>query len=467
MKVWLGRFFALLGVVWLCIGCGGGSQEQIPYTTLYYEVDSTQNKYNPDRGLYDAEYILNQRSDYDRFQAAYRVGFRLVYGSIHLEEYATTELLPQTLLDTVALSLKEATDSGVKVILRILYRDSLEGEDPSKAIILSHLEQFAPIFENYEGVISVVQAGLIGAWGEWHSFTGEFSEESDSAYLANRKEVVEALAKVLPHKFIQIRTPMHKEALWGAYHEYGDTTDVAKITPEIAYSDDIRARIGHHNDYFLSSQTDMGTYESSDVLFWKVYVQNDSSFAPSGGESGTLPEGEDAHLTDCDNTLKELRFLEYSFLNGVSNESVIEKWKTQGCYETIAEDIGYKFVVEKLQYYVMDDTLFIKLSLRNDGYAAAFNNYSMTLALYDDEDVGYYPLSVDIRSIKPEETKEIEAELPLSSLGYGSYCLDLKIGDAAYPVHLANKIEWNSEYESNRLLCDIFYEDENQSTETE
>jgi hypothetical protein len=38
--------------------------------------------------------------------------------------------------------------------------------DASKNIVLQHIQQLHPIFQQYEDIITAVQAGFIGAWGK-------------------------------------------------------------------------------------------------------------------------------------------------------------------------------------------------------------------------------------------------------------------------------------------------------------
>ena len=450
-----GMIFGLFG------GCGGsGSGDtKIAYTTVHYESNRSANRLNPDRGMYDADYVLNRRVDYDRFALAYQEGFRLVYASLDLETYVTEPTLPQELFAQVEYSLQEAQKSGVKLILRIVYRHSMAGEDPQKGVILAHLDQLAPLFARYLPVVSVVQAGLIGAWGEWHAFTGMFAA-SDPDHLTNRRELVEKLATIFPDKFIQIRTPMHKESLFGSYREYGDTTHDAQITESIAYSDDIRARIGHHNDYILGSRTDMGTYEEGHIDFWRAYVRQDALYAPLGGETGAIVDENLGSLTDCPSTLQEFRSMGYAFVNSAANEEVVAKWRKQGCYDTIAENIGYQLQMDRLEYAIDARKLHIKFSIHNRGYAAPYVHYPVSLIVHNGQEEKVNPLPIDLRRVKPGMAQEVTQEIDLSALPYGAYCLDLKIGDKPYTVHLANAMSWNSHYGSNQLVCGIDYKKE-------
>ncbi len=433
------------------IACGGGGSTP---DSSQYTVDDSVNLLNPDRGLYDADYALEKHKDYDRFKDAYEKGYRLVYAPIYLGDYKSTTTLPTDFLGIIEENLIQATNSGLKLILRIKYRNNMSGDDPTKEIILGHLNQLTILLQSYKSTISVIQAGMIGAWGEWHSFTGDFADDNIDA-VSNHRDIVERLSAILPDKYIQIRTPEHKEQLWGDYKQEGDTTTKAEITVDIAYSDDIRAKIGHHNDCVLASKTDMGTYETDHIEFWKSYVENDSRYSPVGGETCGIGDGEDASLSDCTNALAEFKRMGYSYLNDAYHPDVLEKWKSGGCYETIKTDLGYKLVAKSLSTSISSESLHINFVFENEGFGAPYVNYSISLILYNSENRYTFGVDMDARTISSGKREELTQDLPLSSVESGSYCLDIKIGTEPYTIHLANKDIWNSSYSSNKLKCNI------------
>ena len=102
--------------------------------------------------------------------------------------------------------------NSVKCVLRFAYTD-VQGADPTepaKPILLNHIAQLAPILTANQDAILAVQAGLVGPWGEWHGSTN-FSDDLDG-----RKEIVSALLDAVPDRNVQIRTPLHKQSLYGS-----------------------------------------------------------------------------------------------------------------------------------------------------------------------------------------------------------------------------------------------------------
>ena len=74
-------------------------------------------------------------------------------------------------LNSIFADIREA---GVKAIIRFAYNQGPYPDsepDASKAQILRHIEQLAPLLQNNADVIAWLEAGFIGAWGEWHTST--------------------------------------------------------------------------------------------------------------------------------------------------------------------------------------------------------------------------------------------------------------------------------------------------------
>ena len=95
-------------------------------------------------------------------------------------------------------------------------------------------------------VIAVLQAGFIGAWGEWHTSSNNLTTP------ARKAAVRDALLKVLPAgRTLQVRTPADL-AQW--YPQPATVQQALQPTPPA------QGRIGLHNDCFLASPDDVGTY---------------------------------------------------------------------------------------------------------------------------------------------------------------------------------------------------------------
>ncbi len=452
-----------------------GGADKAPKLIVEYTVDENPNKttfiensyaniLNPDRGLYSADYALNKETDYNIFEDPYNNGYRIVYAPINLYDYIETETLPSSLIDTIDGHLNEAEEKGVKLILRFKYRPDASSDyhDPALDIIMGHMDQLRDTLQNHKEIISVIQAGSIGAWGEWNLFTDEFAD-SDDNYKENRKAIISKLSDIFPEKYIQIRTPMHKELLYGTSAEYGEEGSEGMITPELAYSDDIRAKIGHHNDCLMVDDTNYGTYDSDNIEFWKDYVANDSKYTVAGGETCGIESGYE-ELTDCSYALAELKRLHYAYLNDVYHPDVLQKWKDQGCYQEIKENLGYRLVAKELILQKSEDnsSLDLNLTIENRGFASPYVQESVMFILKNENNTyGFAQSSIDIRKFYAQESQSIVATLPLEDVESGEYRLYLQIGEHFSAIRLSNsensdgEAMWDESLKINMLKSGI------------
>jgi hypothetical protein len=242
--------------------------------------------------------------------------------------------------------------AGVKVLLRFAYGDS----DAPKAQILAHIAQIQPLLEKNVDVIVAMQAGFIGVDGEWHDSTNGLDDPAD------RKEILQAELDALPaSRMTQIRTPMLKDESWP-----GPLADAD------AWSGSYAARIGHHNDCFLATDTDYGTYPSSEIEQWKDYVAQEGQYTPVGGETCKV----DSPRSDCDSARAEMERLHWSLLNEQHDADVYAAWKSQGCFDEISRRLGYRFELARVVFtdkVAPGGELDLEVHVRNVGYAGLFN----------------------------------------------------------------------------------------------
>jgi len=156
--------------------------------------------------------------------------------------------------------------AGVKIVVRFTYSGNTGDPDAPKASVLQHIAQLKPLIQSHGDVIAAMQAGFIGAWGEWH---GSMHGNDDPGV---RREVVTALLDALPTcRMLQLRTPAFKQNLAGP----------APLGEAEAFKGTPRARLGHHNDAYYSDVNDMGTY--GDPVKGKEWVAQDARFVVNGG----------------------------------------------------------------------------------------------------------------------------------------------------------------------------------------
>jgi hypothetical protein len=347
------------------------------------------------------------------------------------------------LLDQVSAGFARVRQAGLKVILRFAYNFGPYPDsepDAPKEWVLKHITQLAPLLADNADVIAVVQAGFIGAWGEWHTSTNGLTEPE------TRKTILEALLDAVPTtRFVQLRYPAYKRELYGE-----------ALTARDAFGLSPAARIGHHNDCFVSSATDVGTYPDAQVDELRDYVGADTAFVPFGGETCAV----DAPRSECFSAIDEMTKLHMSYINREYEPNVIASWAP--CREEMDRRLGYRVFIESadLPSAVKPGGSFtLTLRLKNLGFAAPFNARPVFLVLRGNGTTSRAQLmKADPRRWLGDTT--VRARVRLSSkMSPGSYTLSLWLPDAAeslqarseYAVQLANDDVWDPETGENRL----------------
>ncbi|MCC6445425.1 MAG: DUF4832 domain-containing protein [Armatimonadetes bacterium] len=209
-------------------------------------VAHLQGKVSP---VYTDQWWIMDARRYEPF------GLTLAQTYCYLDPYVD-RAIPAKKLQWLQKSLGMLRSQGLKAVLRFAYeRDMDRRKGPKLEAIIKHLDQLAPIIRRNADVIFVMQAGMVGAWGEWHSSKHQL--ESDHAALA---AIVDKVLEVLPSdRMTQLRVPKYKRwvldrPVFGGYREVDGSTAHTTIPT---------ARIGFNNDGFLAGPTDGGTWTES------------------------------------------------------------------------------------------------------------------------------------------------------------------------------------------------------------
>ena len=124
-----------------------------------------------------------------------------------------TKTLPQAVLDEIAADMAKFRTNGFKCILRFAYTaeaydNASQNQDASPTIWQQHLSQLKSVLQANSDVIYVVQAGFLGAWGEWYYS----SQGIGSAIPKDTKHnlITWLLDAVPANRCVQLRTPKFK-----------------------------------------------------------------------------------------------------------------------------------------------------------------------------------------------------------------------------------------------------------------
>ncbi|MBX3242676.1 MAG: DUF4832 domain-containing protein [Chitinophagaceae bacterium] len=354
--------------------------------------------------------------------------------------------IDETQFNLISEDLGKIKDAGLKAILRFAYTDNMEDTDAPLDVVEQHLDQLREIFENNKSIIAFVQAGFIGAWGEWHSSSNGLTT------VENQRKVLDKLLSVLPAGImVQVRTPAFKQQIFNS---------TSALTAELAYTNDNRARVGHHNDCFLSGGTDYGTYNNIELE--KQYISNEALYVPTGGETCPPTGGYDP---TCAEGRREMKLLKWTYLNLDWYPATINAWKSSGCFDEFQTYLGYRLALSDARFpnqAAENGNLNIDINITNRGYAPLYHRKNVLLVLKNKSNGTYYdkPLAADLRLCKPGAVQNIKETVSLAGVPSGAYELYLRIADqdpllaerSEYAIRLGNANGWEEEHNGmNRL----------------
>lgn len=342
---------------------------------------------------------------------------------------------------------------------------------------MQHIAQLKPLLQKHADIIAVAQQGFIGIWGEnyYTDYFGDASKNGAGRILdsnwRDRNEVLKALLDALPKdRMVQVRTPQMKQKF---VHGPAAPTSSRAMTASEALNGTDAARIGFHNDCFLASIDDYGTfldYGSSNTPqqpaneIMRSYLEADSRYVPVGGETCDDTFSPQNDCAPAGHAAEEMAAMHYSYLNTGYNNNVNNDWDSLGCMNSIRKNLGYRLVLKSARLptkLVPGKTVQISIGLVNTGYAAPFNPRNAEFILRNSATQKIYkiPTKADARSwftgaIEWNEKIKIPEQIPS-----GNYELLLNLPDKypslsdrpEYSIRLANERTWEAGTGYNKL----------------
>lgn len=432
-------------------------------TTVSYEENDTVIA-NPVRGFYKhtETHAEADGSGWQPLSAATLSGYRdqgitQILRVVYLERYVNADLDPQ-LLDALAADFATARSAGVSVILRFAYAQGGDwpysppyGDAPLERV-LGHIAQLTPVLRANADVIALMQSGFVGLWGEGYYTDYFVADPADPGVVtdedwARRTAVVDALLEALPEtRMVQVRTMLAKQKAF-------DRPSGAEgaLTPEDAFSGSAISRVGMHNDCFLASPDDYGTFLSDPISLDQDYLAAETRFVPMGGETCNVnpPRSEWASAS------AEMQAYHFSYLNRDYNQNVLNSWGSAGLDET-AKRLGYRFVLEQSRVIGGAEPS-LEIDIRNEGWAAPYNPRPASVVLDGPQGPVTLPLDSDARTWAPGETTTVSVSL--AELPAGQYRASLALpapeesiaADPRYAIQTANLGTWVADRGLNDL----------------
>ncbi|XP_063586728.1 uncharacterized protein LOC134764117 isoform X2 [Penaeus indicus] len=403
---------------------------------------------NPERGFYkhtESKTSSWSPVDDEELQGWAQSGYSLIYRNIILDSFVDTDISTE-ILQKIRDDFTTIKAKRMKVILRFSYSiDSSNNNDAPPEQLLKHITQLAPILKDNAALIAVMHAGFIGVWGEWY-YTAHYGNEGviSEEDWARRRQVVSELLQALPvSREIQLRTPKYKRRI---------LERTSALTEDEAFGEEQVARIGHHNDCFLASDTDYGTFTNKTEEY--PYVQQETQYVTMGGESCNL----NPPRSDCPTALKELEELHYTYLNADYHPDVLDAWNSQDCFDEVYSSLGYRLVgvmARMPEKASLGSTVHVGVQVQNMGWAAPINYRRAEILLLHETSGEKYTsgLQFDLRTWLPGDHKlQFSVDLPASATA-GEYKVVLNLPDG--DPDLYDLPEYNIEFENAQDSSDL------------
>ncbi len=444
------KFIALL-LLSIVISCGsnGADDDEIKDNSvneITYQASSSVIS-NPERGFMHSWSVASEGTPLNlvTLQSLKNENVTIILRLYNLAAFKNSNL-SETQLNLIKTDFERLRTAGIKCVLRFAYNENQNDSDAPLSVIESHLNQLKPIFADNADVIAFVQAGFIGSWGEWYYTTNNLTT------LANKKAVVNKLLEVLPMEIkIQLRTPVYKQEIFNS---------ATPMDAVVGYGTSDIARVGFHNDCFLASADDYGTYQN--IASEKNYISKEAIYVPTGGET-CPPSG--IPTPSCLTAENEMSLLKWTYLNLDYYGPVLNVWRTNSCFTDFQKKLGYRLLLKSASLkkeVSANGNLSLKITIDNVGYAPIYNKKN-TFLIFKAIDTGTLykkTLEFDVRKVVPDTDFVLNESVNLTGIPAGKYELFIKIEDRSttladrpeYCIQLANKDIWNSTNGFNKLF---------------
>lgn len=383
---------------------------------------------NPERGFYtwaNENFLLWTQAE---AHAQFAAGYRVVYAPVRLDAHINADSLPASVITDLTAKFAIARTAGLKVVPRFLYNypanetEYQNVKDATLTRILAHLENLRTVITQNADVIAFLQAGFIGAWGEWHTSSNNNEQPGP------RTQIRDKLLSVLPaDRFLQVRYPAFLREWQSTVPGWRDGSAAS--------------RIGLHNDCFLASPTDVGTYDENATTRTaeKNHIDALSDVAPFGGETCDPADDPNPVKRDtCNDILTEGRKYNLSYLNDGYFLHFINKWTQDQCMPEIKRSMGYRFEFSTLRHndaVTAGQSGTLLLTVKNNGWARAFNPRALQLVLKHKTSGAVVRIAlptVDPRTWLPSATATVSAGFTVpAGTPTGAYDVLLSLPDGA------------------------------------
>ena len=432
-------------------------------TTLRYTADFASVISNPERGWHNRRDVDGRGgNDVRDFSDVKAAGHTLVHSYLRLDDFKDTDKLSASYLTDLQKALDAIRVSGLKVILRPSYVFSASPSVP-EARILGHIEQLNAVISANADVVSHLEAGYLGKWGEWHS--GPYTELSSKSDGTTRYRIIKRILDTTPDTIpLAMRYPMHIREILNELQVPDGSRPLTQVQ---------RDRLGHHNDCFLYDKSDRGTYAKGGIWFGNQTLEQQKQYAfdmitSYGGNKMMGGETCMSAIDRIDDWQNDMTKANWTEINVNFWQGAIDLWKKRSLpasgndpaemeFDRISRKIGYRLRVVDATFPTSAKAggrFTIAANLSNDGYASVIKPRPLFLVFAN----GTNRYDVQLRDVDVRKWVSGEASLSPqtvtlpSEMPSGTYKLALWLPDyypnlrsrPDYSIRFANRGIWDA-----------------------
>ncbi len=244
-----------------------------------------------------------------------------------------------------------------------------------------------------DGLISYIELGSLGHWGEWHvNYSAGIQRLPKESV---REQYVQPWVDAFPEAMLLMRRPFSHASRYGMglYNDMtGEPGETAAWLKEIENGGDL-------------SQTDEKNALSSMSDFWKT--------APVGGEFTSSLSMEEMLDTSLSETVELIRESHTTFLGpNIANQKY-----SQG-YETVLGNMGYRLWISEASLAAGFGGSKLELTWENDGSAPFYKDWPVWVYVTDENGdiIEKKQVEINLSMILPGETIKTETRLDAKKL---------------------------------------------------
>lgn len=433
-----------------------------PTETTFVE-DTNTDFLNPDRG-----WMFNYTSP-SSIAGARAAGGTVVHSSLwdpthgvdnmwRLDQHKDGSPIPAGKITQLHAWFNACRAAGVKTRVRFAYHGNPTTyvSDAPLSTILTHFTQLTPILQEHLDVITGMDIGMIGRWGEWNQSTNGFSDETSATAINLRRQVIDAAMNVMgPTRMVGIRYPLF------AYQWLGNTFNLP--SGDVPFSGSVQSRLGWKNDCIVSDSSDGGTYRS--WLSSAADTQDRNTFAAMGDRAATSGETCSAYGAPNQWSGGAVAINHFTFMGGPDTlnrsyyEGIYNDWIATGHYNEISRRLGYRIALLEMnmpQAIAPGQQVTITFRMKNSGFGKVYNPRPIDLTFSGPGGDFTVRLTADARQDLPLAGQTVEMEYtftaPSGMQADSTYAMGLSMPDASeslkndvrYNIRLANVGIWDA-----------------------